>query len=68
MSKKQEANLEPKVFWESLSASEVIDKLKSSENGLSSEAVALKREEFGENKLPEAKTDSALKRFFSSIP
>ena len=55
MSIKQESNLEPKVHWESLSASEVIDELESTENGISQDDVAERREKFVENKLPEGK-------------
>ncbi len=45
----------------------VLSSLESSENGLSNEGVARRRERFGKNKLTEGKKDSLLKRFFSQF-
>ncbi len=45
----------------------VLQALKSSENGLSSQEAAKRLEENGKNKLAEAKKDSLLKRFFAQM-
>lgn len=49
--------------WESLDRQQTLDLLFSSEAGLSDQEVAQRLADLGENRLPEEKQDSALKRF-----
>ncbi len=48
-------------------AQNVLDALKSSQNGLSADEAAKRLAENGKNKLAEAKKDSLLKRFFAQM-
>ena len=45
-------------LWHAKSSAAIIKELDSSERGLNSQEVALRLEEYGENKLAEAKVDS----------
>jgi len=50
-----------------VSMEEINEKLNTNEDGLTKEEAQNRLETFGENKLPEKKGDSALKRFFSQF-
>jgi len=52
------------VKWETLSGETVLEMLYSRRDGLTPAEISERNDIFGENKLPEAKKDSALKRFF----
>jgi len=49
--------------WHSLTIDATLEKLSTSEEGLSKEEAESRLEKYGENKLPEAQTRSALMRF-----
>lgn len=49
--------------WHNLTINSVLEKLNIDEKGLTNEQVDLRLEEYGPNKLPETKSQSALKRF-----
>ena len=51
------------IKWETLSGEAALEMLYSRTEGLTSEEVSKRNGIFGENKLPEAKKDSAVKRF-----
>ena len=51
------------IKWETLSGETALEMLYSRTEGLTSEEVSKRNDIFGENKLPEAKKDSAVKRF-----
>jgi len=51
------------VNWESLDFDEVLDILSSSKNGITSKQAEEILKNFGENKLPEQKKDSKIKKF-----
>jgi Ca2+-transporting ATPase len=51
------------IQWETLQDAVVLQKLNTDRNGLSTEEATGRLELFGENKLPEGKKDSFIKRF-----
>ncbi len=51
------------VQWEGLQEEAALEKLNTGRNGLSDSEAARRLEQFGENRLPEGKKDSFLKRF-----
>jgi len=53
--------------WETMPIDETFKKLDSNNDGLSNVEVANRLSKFGENKMPEPKQDSAIKKFFSQF-
>ena len=64
MAEEKNKETEQITHWETMSTEDALNKLESSERGLTQDIVTKRLEIFGENKLPEEKEDSALKRFF----
>ena len=55
------------MTWEELTKSEVISKLNTTENGLTSDKATKNLEKYGKNALKEKEKESELKKFISQF-